>query len=90
MNLVPTLSREQVRHRLTTLVSDIAKIPIDLITESSAFDGLLQMQSVAFVELQVAIEKEYNIEIDPVRIVELNDLMSITDYVYDSAVVRNK
>ena len=44
------------------------------------------MESVAFVELQVAIEDEYAIEIDPIRIVELNEFGAIGDYVYSLAV----
>jgi len=43
------------------------------------------MQSIAFVELQVAIEDEYQIQIDPIRVVELNEFGAIVDYVYQCA-----
>lgn len=81
----PVVGREEVRQRLVTLLSEIAKIPLEQITETATVDEELQMQSVAFVELQVAIEEEYNIQIDPIQVVELNEFGAIVDYVYRCA-----
>ena len=83
---VPT--RGQVRERIASLLTEIAKIPRDQITDTATVDEELQMQSVAFVELQVAIEDEYNIQIDPIRVVELNAFGAIADYVYDCICTR--
>jgi acyl carrier protein len=44
------------------------------------------MESVAFLELQVALEDELGIEIDPVRVVELNELGKIADYIHALAI----
>lgn len=82
---VPT--RTQVRERLACLINEIAAIPIDHITEDATVDEELEMQSVAFVELQVAIEEEYGIQIDPIRIVELNRFAAITDYIFECITV---
>jgi acyl carrier protein len=41
------------------------------------------MESLKFVELQVAIEDEFDIELDPIHIVELNRLGDIIDYIHD-------
>ena len=78
----PAPTRDQVAERLATLINEIAKIPLEQITETATVDEELQMQSVAFVELQVAIEEEYNIQIDPIQVVELNEFGAIVDYVY--------
>ncbi len=80
---VPT--RAEVTERLTCLINEIAKIPKELITEGATVDEDLQMQSIAFVELQVAIEDEYQIQIDPIRVVEVNEFGAIVDYVYQCA-----
>ena len=83
-NIAPT--RSAVRERLADLINEIAAIPKDLIVEQATVDGTLQMQSVAFVELQVAIEDEYQILIDPVHVVELNSFGAIVDYVFECVV----
>jgi len=41
------------------------------------------MESVAFIEIQVALEEELDIEIDPVEILELNELNAIIEYLYE-------
>jgi acyl carrier protein len=71
---------------LACLLNEIAAIPSDRITDKATVDGELQMQSVAFVELQVAIEDEYQIQIDPIRVVELNEFGAIVDYVHECVV----
>jgi acyl carrier protein len=76
----PTL--EQVRERLASLVSEVLKIPVEQITDRAGIDNELQMPSIAFVELQVAIEDEYRIQIDPIRIVELNQFGAIVEYIH--------
>ena len=77
-----TPTREQVRCRLACLISEIGGIPMNMITDKATVEAELQMQSVAFVELQVAIEDEYEIQIDPIQVVELNEFCAIADYVY--------
>ncbi len=75
-----------VRRRLAALIHEIAKIPLEQITEAATVDSDIRMESVAFVELQVAIEEEYQIEIDPIRVLELNEFGAIADYVHDCIV----
>lgn len=74
---------EQVADRLRQLLCEIADIPWSEITDSATVDGALQMQSVAFVELQVAIEDEYDIQVDPIRVVELNAFGAIATYIHE-------
>ena len=79
-------SRRDVRERLASLIKEIANIPTEHIDDDATVDGELQMNSVAFVELQVAIEEDYDIQIDPVRVVELNQFGAIVDYVHNCVV----
>ncbi len=85
-----TPTREQVRDRLACLMNEIANVPTDKITDTATVDEELQMQSVAFVELQVAIEDEYEIQIDPIQVVELNEFGAIVDYIYGCIVADSK
>jgi acyl carrier protein len=72
----------EVRQRLASLLNEIAKIPTERITDSATVDEELQMQSITFVELLVAVEDEYQIGIDPLTVVDLNDFGRIADYIY--------
>lgn len=80
---VPT--RAEVRERLLQLIHEIAEIPSETVTDQSTLDDQLSMESIAFVELQVALQDEYRIEIDPIRVVELNTFGAIVDYVHQCA-----
>ena len=75
-------SREAVRERLRHLVHEITGIPLDVLTEDATIDRDVRMESVAFVELQVALVDDYGIELDAVEMVELNRLGAIVDYLH--------
>jgi acyl carrier protein len=82
MHAKPT--RAELKARIISLLREIASIESDQITEDATVDEQLQMHSVAFVELQVAIEEEYQIQIDPIHLVELNRFGDIIDYIHSS------
>ena len=75
------VSHDQVRARLIELVQEITGSEPGGITEDATLDSL-KMDSITFVELQVAIEDEWGIEIDAIEVVELNALGAIIDYVH--------
>ncbi len=79
------ITPETVRDQIALLANQIADIALELITDKATIDKELQMQSVAFVELQVALEEEYGIELDPILMIELNRFDAIVKYVYDKA-----
>jgi acyl carrier protein len=79
---VPT--RDEVEAHMIQLISEIGKIPREKIANTATVEEELRMESVQFVELQVAIEDTYGVEIDPIQIVELNEFRAIVDYVYQS------
>jgi acyl carrier protein len=78
------VSRDEVKERLVSLLKEIAGIPRDRLTDDSTIDKDIQMESVAFAEFQVALEDDYNIEVDPIHVVELNRFGDIIDYVHET------
>ena len=80
----PAPSHSEIRSFLVRLLHEIGKIPLDKIHDESTVDGELQMQSVVFIEIQVALEDAYEVELDPVRLVEMNRFSAIVNYIYDS------
>ena len=85
-----TLTQEMVRDRIAVLANEIAHIPLHCITDGATIDRELQMQSVAFVELQVALEDQYEVELDPVEILDLNRFDAIVAYVYHKALAARR
>lgn len=85
-SLVPEIdpTREQIATLVAKLLCEVAKIPADRIAETATVTDDLRMESLAFVEMLVLLEDQYEIEIDPVRVVELNELGAIIDYIYET------
>ena len=79
MNASPARQPEVVWKLIATTLAELGVKP-DLITPSASIADDLGLESVAFVELQVALEDELGIEIDPIEVVELNQLSAIVDY----------
>jgi acyl carrier protein len=77
-----SVDRLALEERFRALIHEIAKIPKEMVVGSATIDGDLRMESVDFVELQVALEDEYQIELDAIRVVELNEFSAIVDYVH--------
>lgn len=88
MRAVP--SRGEIESLLVNLVTEVTTIPRNQIVSGATLDNELRMESVAFVEIQVAIEDAYEIELDLIHIVELNEFSAIVDYVFErtSATLR--
>lgn len=83
----PPPSKNDVRSLLVQLLHEVGKIPLEKIHDESTVDAELQMESVVFIEIQVALEEAYDVELDPVRIVELNRLDAISIYIYDRVMI---
>lgn len=73
--------REEIRRRVAHLLHEVTGIPIENVREDTSIEDDLRMESVAFVELQVAIESEYGIEVDPIQVVELDRFGDVVDYI---------
>lgn len=77
--------RDEIRRRLIDLLGEVANVAPAAIHDDATIENDLHMESVAFVELQVAIEEEYGIEVDPIQVVELDRFGDIVDYVHTLA-----
>jgi acyl carrier protein len=75
-------SLDDVEVCLAELIHEIGQIPRERIVAGATVDEALRMESVALIELQVALEERYQIEVDPIRIVELNEFSAIANYVF--------
>lgn len=66
----------------TLIASTLAELGVapERITREATIADDLGLESVAFVELQVTLEDELGIEIDPIQVVELNELSAIVRY----------
>lgn len=88
MKATTPMTRDAVFRRVAELIHEIAGMPLEEITEEATIDGSLEMTSVVFVELQVTLEDELDILLDPIEIVELNRLGDIVDYIHRCAESR--
>lgn len=76
---------DHIRTTLTGLLGEIAGIDPAAVVDGATIDETLRMESVAFVELHVALEDAFDCEIDPIRVVELNELGAIVRYLHARA-----
>jgi len=74
-----------VKQRVRELVHEITGVPLEEITDDASFDTTLVMESVQLVELQVALEEEFQTELDPIYMIELNRFGDIAEYIYRRA-----
>jgi acyl carrier protein len=61
----------------------------DLLTDSARLDSELVMKSIVFVEIQVALEEDLDIEIDPLAVIELNRLDRVVAYLDDLVAAKS-
>jgi acyl carrier protein len=73
----PSKAKEAVLKYL----QEIGEFPRDLLTDSARLDSELIMKSIVFVEIQVALEDDLDIEIDPLTVLELNRLDRVIGYI---------
>ncbi len=71
---------DRVRDLVLKHLSEIGGFPRPLITDLARLDTELSMKSITFIEVQVALEEDLDIEIDALTVVDLNRLDRIIDY----------
>jgi acyl carrier protein len=77
-----TPTRQQVREFLATLVHEVCDIDRSLITDAARIDAELALESVQMVQIQVALEQEYDTTLDFLEILRLNSFGRIADYIH--------
>jgi acyl carrier protein len=78
-------SRAQVRDFLVVLLHEVCEISSDRIKDTATIDHDFEMESIQMVQLQVAMEQEYDISLDFLEILRLNSFGPIVDYVHSLA-----
>jgi len=76
-------SIEEVKATLRRLIGEIGDLDADSITDSSTLDEDIPLPSIQFIELQVAVEDIFDIQLDPVEIVERNTFGAIAALICD-------
>ncbi|MCX5977040.1 MAG: acyl carrier protein [Coprothermobacterota bacterium] len=71
------MNRQQIRERLREIVKDILQEDV-ILEEASSFDRDLPMDSLAMVELGLAVEATFHIEIHGQ---DLNGLKTVADLI---------
>lgn len=77
-----TPTRQDPERIWTFIAGTLAElgVPSERISKTALITDDLGLESVAFVELQVALEDELEVEIDPIAVIELNELSAIVRY----------
>jgi len=83
MRAGPTL--EYVRAKLSSLMREICGHASKEIPDSATIDRDFEMESVQMVELQVAIEQEFDVTIDFLEVLRLNSFRRIAVYIHTLA-----
>ncbi len=78
----------EVRRFLSRALQDIAQIPPEAITDTACLDAELQLESVSLIEVQVATEDEFDIELDAIHVLELNEFRAIVAYISELVLRR--
>lgn len=78
-----TASIEEVKATLRRLIGEITDLDPDSITDSSTLDEDIPLPSIQFVELQTAIEDIFDIQLDPVEVVERNTFGAVAALICD-------
>ncbi len=79
----PLGGRSGVLQYAVDLLQEIVKAGPGKVSARSCLDGDLELESIALVEFQIALEDAYDVQLDPITLVELNTLDRIVGYVIE-------
>lgn len=82
VNSIQPTERDSIFAFIRDTLAEIGGFTLDELSESASLDGELVLESISLIELQVAIEERYDLQLDPVTLVEMNFLGRIADYVH--------
>lgn len=75
------ITREDVFSCVKEFLNKIAKVPIGELNYNTTLKDL-SIKSVIFVEIQVALEDMYQVELDPVEIIDSDVLYDVVRYIH--------
>ena len=79
---VTRLTGDDVRDFVAGLVQEVCDVAPDAITDTARIDHELAMESVQMVQIQVALEQEFDVTLDFLEILRLNAFGPIADYIH--------
>ena len=77
------VDRQKVWRKLESLVREVVGGMDAELAEDTLFDQDLRLESVQVVEIQVALEDAYDLELDQVAVVSSGSLGGLLDYLVD-------
>ncbi|KAJ1925155.1 mitochondrial acyl carrier protein [Tieghemiomyces parasiticus] len=77
----PALTTESIQKRIFEVLNDFAKVPKDKITPTADFSKDLGLDSLDVVEVVMAIEEEFNIEIPDKDADEIRTVPQAIEYI---------
>lgn len=66
---------------LATLIHEVTGLPRELVRPSASIDNELEMKSVDFMKILVALEEDFDVDLDPLVILDLNQVEKICGYI---------
>ena len=77
-----TSSDQKTLDRVTTLISEITDIPKADLQPGKRLAADLEIDSLTTIELAVAIQDEFNIDVEDKKLKELKTIQDITDLIH--------
>mmetsp|Transcript_11808 Transcript_11808/g.17120 ORF Transcript_11808/g.17120 Transcript_11808/m.17120 type:complete len:160 (-) Transcript_11808:271-750(-) len=78
---IPTLPREEIAQRVAKVLEEFPKIDKSKIAESANFEKDLGLDSLDSVELVVALEAEFGVDIPDAHVTKIYSFSSAVDYI---------
>jgi acyl carrier protein len=82
------MSPVAVKATLRQLIAEVAHVKPEDIHDYSTLEDDIPLPSVVFIELQAAVEDMFDIELDPVEVVERNTFSAIAELVSEKIAAR--
>jgi acyl carrier protein len=84
------IERRDIWRTIRTLVGEVVGRTDLQLTESTLFEEELRLESIQVVEIQVAIEETYDLELDPLAITSSRSLGDLLDYLSQELTLREQ
>ena len=80
-----SLLLDSICDSIRILLRDVACVNIEQFGRKNIRLSDLEIKSIVFIEIQVALEEKYKVELDALEILRLDDLSSVSQYICNLA-----
>jgi acyl carrier protein len=81
-----TMTQQEILAGLCEIIDEIAGVPADQVTPSKTFVDDLDIDSLSMVEIAVAAQDKFGVEIPDDQLKDLKTVQDVIDYVSSAAV----